>query len=138
MGRRLHSHYLTLLLLAVVSLGYGQQVWACPMMLSSTPLPMRCPMTGHRMPMPYGGASLSCSVSCGMTGACGWVPAGPAARVAGIEIRDAHVIAPSALAWIAASPVAAHRRPPPQGPPRIAIAPSAGRETYLSTLRLRL
>ena len=39
MGRRLHSHYLTLLLLAVVTLGYGQQVWACPMMLSPTPPP---------------------------------------------------------------------------------------------------
>ena len=138
MGRGLHSRSLTLLLLALVSLGYGQQVWACPMMLSPTPAPMRCPMTGHRAPMPCGGAALSCSVSCGMTRACGWVPAGPAARVAGIEVRNAHAVAPSAPAGPATSFVAAHRRPPPQGPPRVAIVPSAGRDTYLSTLRLRL
>ena len=138
MGRRFHSHYLTLLLLAVVTLGYGQKVWACPMMLSPTPVPMHCPMTGHRAPMPCGGVSLSCGVSCGMTSACGWVPAGPAARVAGIEVRNAHAVAPSTPAWIATSPVAAHRRPPQQGPPRIATAPSAGRDTYLSTRRLRL
>ena len=138
MGRRLHSHYLTLLLLAVVTLGYGQQVWACPMMLSPTPVPMRCPMMGHGALMPCSGASLSRGISCGMTSACGWVPAGPAARVAGIEVRNAHAVAPSATAWIATSPVATHRRPPPQGPPSIAIVPSAGRDTYLSTLRLRL
>jgi len=137
MGRRLHSHFVTLLL-ALVTLGYGQQVWACPMMLSPTPVPMHCPMTGHRAPMPCGGTSLSCGASCGMTGACGWVPAGPAARIAGIEIPDAHAVVPTAPAWTVASPVVAHRRPPPQGPPLIAIVSSAGRDTYLSTLRLRL
>ncbi len=136
-GRGLFSRHLTVLLLMTVAVGLAQSDWACATMLSPAHAALRCPMAGQGAPGPSAGRTPMPThrQSCPMLGMCGGMPA----QMLQAPQPQVRLVLPgfSPAAAVVTDSVAAHRMPPPQGPPRLVVALPAA-HVYLTTLRLRI
>lgn len=128
----------TVLLVALV-LGHAQFALACTRTSWASKGMPCCPMSGQNSTGAEGscaGATV-CVFDCAATLQAAYDQAGQTARAVAPEIHNGqgvHLLAP---VW-PEPPVAAHQKPPPQGPPITLLAALTGRHTYLATLRLRI
>lgn len=99
-----------------------------------------CPMSGQNSSSTEGNSACAtgCLYDCAATPQVAYGQAAQTTHAVALETNSdqgVHLLAP---VW-PESPVAAHLRPPPQGPPPIILLTAlVGRHTYLATLRLRI
>lgn len=123
-------------LLAATLLAHAPFAVACKP--ASTGMPC-CPMADQNSTGAEGSCVCTtvCVFDCAVTPQAAHGRAAQTTRAVGLEANSGqgvHLLAP---VWPEA-PVAAHERPPPQGPPIALLTALVGRHTYLATLRLRL
>lgn len=125
------------LLLAATLLMHTPFAVACTPASAGMPC---CPMSGQNSTRAEGSSACAtgCPFDCAATPQVAYGQAAQPTHAVALETNSdqgVHLLAP---VW-PESPVAAHLRPPPQGPPPVTLlAALVGRHTYLATLRLRI
>jgi len=129
----------TAVVLVAVVLGHAQLALACAQKVAASQRMPCCPTSGQQLPQLGGGCAgaAACLSDCAAAIQCAYDQPEQTARASAPETRSGHGIHFLAPVW-PEPPVAAHQKPPPQGPPVVPLAALTGRHTYLATLRLRI
>jgi hypothetical protein len=134
----LYMRHATAVLLMAVVLGHAQLASACARKAAASQRMPCCPTSGQQLAELGGGCAgaAACLSDCAAVIHCACDQPEQTARASAPERSGdgIHLLAPVSPE----PPVAAHQKPPPQGPPVIPLAALTGRHTYLATLRLRI